>query len=226
MEVAHEALLREWPRLRGWLDESRDDIRLQRRLAQQAGEWQDNGEDESFLLRGARLEQFAGWAADSKLQLTPEEQRFLDTSLAMRAARAAEEEARRQRELATAQQLAETERRRALEAAAATSGLRRRALLLAGVALLAVAAAATAFVFARQSGRNLAQAEDNLALAQTREAEANLAQIKAQNEPARATAGGAVHAIPNWRVNRGCCRSPAMEQAKPIEQQRAEKDRR
>ncbi len=32
VEVAHEALLREWPRLRAWLDESRDDVRMQRLL--------------------------------------------------------------------------------------------------------------------------------------------------------------------------------------------------
>ena len=33
VEVAHEALLREWPRLRTWLDDSRDDVRLQRLLS-------------------------------------------------------------------------------------------------------------------------------------------------------------------------------------------------
>src|SRR5690606_17763012 len=33
VEVAHEALIRQWGRLRGWLDESRDEIRMHRRLA-------------------------------------------------------------------------------------------------------------------------------------------------------------------------------------------------
>src|SRR5208337_2068826 len=33
VEVAHEALLREWPRLRDWLSASRSDVRLQRQLA-------------------------------------------------------------------------------------------------------------------------------------------------------------------------------------------------
>ncbi|HRF49433.1 MAG TPA: hypothetical protein PLC98_17510, partial [Anaerolineales bacterium] len=36
VEVSHEALLREWPRLRGWLRESRGEVRLQRQLAQTA----------------------------------------------------------------------------------------------------------------------------------------------------------------------------------------------
>lgn len=37
VEIAHEALLHEWGRLSEWLDESRDDLRLQRRLSVAAG---------------------------------------------------------------------------------------------------------------------------------------------------------------------------------------------
>jgi DNA-binding SARP family transcriptional activator len=44
-EVAHEALLREWPRLRAWLDDSRSDVRLQRQLLAALGEWQAAGAD-------------------------------------------------------------------------------------------------------------------------------------------------------------------------------------
>src|SRR3546814_6084661 len=28
VQIAHEALLRTWPRLRGWIEESRDDLRM------------------------------------------------------------------------------------------------------------------------------------------------------------------------------------------------------
>ena len=52
VEVAHEALLGEWTRLRGWLDEVRDDIGLQRRLAGAASEWTASGGEAGFLLRG------------------------------------------------------------------------------------------------------------------------------------------------------------------------------
>src|SRR5262249_60878682 len=38
VEVAHEALLREWGRLRAWLEASREDLRVQRRLGQAATE--------------------------------------------------------------------------------------------------------------------------------------------------------------------------------------------
>ena len=67
VEVAHEALLREWNRLRLWLDESRDDVRLQRTLAAFAAEWKENEEDDGFLLRGSRLDLLGGWAAATTL---------------------------------------------------------------------------------------------------------------------------------------------------------------
>ena len=40
VEVAHEALIREWPRLRDWLAESREDVRQQRLLSAALKEWQ------------------------------------------------------------------------------------------------------------------------------------------------------------------------------------------
>ena len=39
VEVAHEALIREWPRLQAWLDEDRDGLRLQRHLTAAATAW-------------------------------------------------------------------------------------------------------------------------------------------------------------------------------------------
>ena len=58
VEVAHEAIIREWALLRSWLDESRDDIRQQRLLAAAAQEWETAGRDRSYLLTGSRLAQF------------------------------------------------------------------------------------------------------------------------------------------------------------------------
>ena len=76
---------------------------------------QHNNQEPGFLLRGSRLDLFAGWAATMDLALTPDEQAFLDASITARAQRQAAERARQQRELETAQQLAETERQRAEE---------------------------------------------------------------------------------------------------------------
>lgn len=98
-EVAHEALLREWERLRGWLDESRADLRLRRQLAQAAEEWRKAGEDPSFLLRGARLEQFVTWSEETELALTAGEREYLQASAVRRDERAAAEAARQAREV-------------------------------------------------------------------------------------------------------------------------------
>ena len=39
VEVTHEALIRGWPELRGWIDEDRDRLRAERRLSDAAAEW-------------------------------------------------------------------------------------------------------------------------------------------------------------------------------------------
>ena len=45
VEVAHEALLREWPRLRDWIDEDAEGRRLHHHLAVAAREWEAGGRD-------------------------------------------------------------------------------------------------------------------------------------------------------------------------------------
>ena len=82
IEVAHEALIRGWNRLRNWLDQGRSDIRLQRLLAAAAEDWRNAGQDKSYLLTGARLAQFEEWVKISKLVLSQEEQSFLEASTA------------------------------------------------------------------------------------------------------------------------------------------------
>ena len=83
VEVAHEALLREWGRLRDWLAESRDDIRLQRQLARAAVEWEAAARDNSYLIPGgARLEQFMSWRETTDIALTPIEEDYLQASAA------------------------------------------------------------------------------------------------------------------------------------------------
>lgn len=98
--VAHEALLKEWARLKTWLDESRADIRLQRLLAGSVAEWQAAGKDSSFLLRGARLAQYEEWIKSTTISLTDEEQLYLEASLAEHQRQEAEEAARQRHEAA------------------------------------------------------------------------------------------------------------------------------
>ena len=201
VEVAHEALLREWPRLRGWLEAGRDDVRWQRRLASAAAEWRLADEDGSFLLHGSRLEQFDGWAQHRAIILTKQEQVYLEASLAARDTLLAANEARRQKELETAQQLAESERHRAEEQTQAAQGLRQRAMWLAGALLIAVLFAIAAGLFSRQANQNAnlaatrrVEALSNAELAASREAEAVDSAHLAATQEAKAIANADIAA--------------------------------
>jgi WD40 repeat protein/serine/threonine protein kinase/DNA-binding XRE family transcriptional regulator len=98
IEVAHEALLREWPRLREWLSESRSDVRLQRLLANEVAEWLKADREDSFLLRGSRLQQFEDWAKTTSMALTNDERAYLEASLDERERQRLAEEQRRTHE--------------------------------------------------------------------------------------------------------------------------------
>jgi WD40 repeat protein len=62
--VAHEALIRGWPRLRAWLAEDRDLLLAHRRLTETAAEWDQHGRDDSYLYRGRRLVEWEGRPLD------------------------------------------------------------------------------------------------------------------------------------------------------------------
>ena len=94
VEVAHEALLREWPRLGGWIDGDRDGLRLLRHLGSAAREWEASGRDRSELYRGPRLSAADEWDRAHPGELSPGEQRFLDASRTERDAAAAAERRR------------------------------------------------------------------------------------------------------------------------------------
>jgi uncharacterized protein YjbI with pentapeptide repeats len=55
VDVAHEALIRGWRLLRGWLDEDRQNLRQQRWIEDRAIEWQKSGKVKEFLLSGKQL---------------------------------------------------------------------------------------------------------------------------------------------------------------------------
>ena len=98
VEVAHEALLQKWDRLQQWLDESRDDIRQERAVSRTAEDWEQHSRDESFLLRGARLEQVEKWCATSTLIKTPLVQEFISQSVNQRDKERQAETERKERE--------------------------------------------------------------------------------------------------------------------------------
>ncbi|MCG8351473.1 MAG: hypothetical protein MI924_27200 [Chloroflexales bacterium] len=91
VEVSHEALIRGWPRLRGWLEEDREIARLQRQISAAAHEWQASAQERSHLWTGARLV-----ATEERLphldgRLTTAEQDFLAASRAEQKRRVAQQ---------------------------------------------------------------------------------------------------------------------------------------
>jgi WD40 repeat protein/serine/threonine protein kinase len=98
IEIAHEALLREWKRLRKWLDEARTEVRLQRALNNAASDWSSANHDPSFLLHGARLAQFESWADETSLALNSQELDYLAASLSARDDQEKKEQKQRERE--------------------------------------------------------------------------------------------------------------------------------
>jgi WD40 repeat protein/energy-coupling factor transporter ATP-binding protein EcfA2 len=80
VEVTHEALIRGWPELRGWLDEDRDRLRAERHLSDAAVEWDRGGREEGALYRGARL---SAWEERETSDLTGLERAFLEGSSAV-----------------------------------------------------------------------------------------------------------------------------------------------
>ncbi len=97
VEVAHEALLSEWPRLRGWIDDARQSLILARRVGESAREWVEARRDPSYLLRGARLEEVTEWASGPDVVLTTDESDYIDASVQIRAAERASGRRRRKR---------------------------------------------------------------------------------------------------------------------------------
>ncbi|MEU7242666.1 DNA-binding protein [Streptomyces sparsogenes] len=84
VDLAHEALITAWPRLRGWIDEDRQRLRTHRKLTEAARAWEELGRDPGALYRGARLAE--AWEAFGEPgrsdELTAAERDFLTASRA------------------------------------------------------------------------------------------------------------------------------------------------
>jgi hypothetical protein len=157
-EVVHEVLIREWPTLRGWLDENRADLRLHRHLTDTAQAWARRGYDAGELYRGARLAQANEWAEVHTGRLNPLERGFLQASAELARQREAEREAARQCELEAARRLAEAEKQRAEEQVRSSRRLRWLALGLAALLLLASLSALFALQQTKRAEHEIRQA--------------------------------------------------------------------
>src|SRR5439155_12413779 len=80
VELSHEALLREWPRYRTWLEEDRIGRRVHAHLTGAADDWDARDRDPGELYRGARLASALDWAAQHGDQLNALEREFIQSS--------------------------------------------------------------------------------------------------------------------------------------------------
>jgi WD40 repeat protein len=79
IEVAHEALIRHWERLRNWLNEDRNNLRLRDDISDDARRWKNGGQDQALLNhRGLRLEQAQIMSKNPRYYLNPTEQAYLE----------------------------------------------------------------------------------------------------------------------------------------------------
>lgn len=141
-ELAHEALLREWPRLRGWIEADRAAIVAAGQLREAADSWESLDRDPEALYRGTKLETSLEQLGGRTETLPETAREFLDAS------RTARDE-RREREAERIARQARTNRR-----------LRRQLAALALATIVAVVGGVVALDQRRQ-----AQAEERVAVA-------------------------------------------------------------
>ncbi|MGI9621757.1 MAG: hypothetical protein ACR2PK_02890, partial [Acidimicrobiales bacterium] len=159
VEVSHEAVIREWPRLRGWLAEDREGLRMQHHLTASAAAWDDQGRDDGELYRGLRLSAVERWSEATVPVLTPVEVEFLGASSRLRDEEEAAERARLRR-------------------------LRRLVVVAGAIAVVAIVAGLFAFREQRRADDQATRAEENATLASTN---AEQAQTSAELADERAT---------------------------------------
>jgi DNA-binding winged helix-turn-helix (wHTH) protein len=80
--IAHEALLRRWPRVVDWVEQHRQALQIRSRISAQARRWQDSGRQRDMLLpSGTQTNQAREILQQGALSFTTQEQSFIQASL-------------------------------------------------------------------------------------------------------------------------------------------------
>jgi formylglycine-generating enzyme required for sulfatase activity len=78
VEVAHEAILRSWPRLAAWIEDTQDDLRLLRQVRNTAQEWEEKGRPDYLRWPAERLTLVYAMLERLKPELNEVEQDFIE----------------------------------------------------------------------------------------------------------------------------------------------------
>lgn len=81
VEVSHEALLWHWDRLRMWLERDREFLLWRERLRPMVNAWLQRKEGDDALLQGAFLVEAEKWRIEQNIDLSPSEQRYIQSSV-------------------------------------------------------------------------------------------------------------------------------------------------
>jgi hypothetical protein len=89
IELVHESLIKSWPTLRRWLDETHEDAVFLAQVRAAAQQWDAKGRVDGLLWRNEAMEEARLWRVRSSRELPPREEAFLAAvfALANRAAR-------------------------------------------------------------------------------------------------------------------------------------------
>jgi WD40 repeat protein/energy-coupling factor transporter ATP-binding protein EcfA2 len=148
IDVAHEALIRNWPRLRQWLDSDQEFQLWNKRLCAAIEEWEFNDRHPDSLLHGLYLDEARRWWTERSADWNPQEREFFEASDSFdRVQREEQEEQARELEAEQRRRLAEERLRATIQTRAA----RRLRVFVVALAVLIAAVAAAAFYAVRQA---------------------------------------------------------------------------
>ncbi|MEC4816755.1 MAG: hypothetical protein SAK29_26325 [Scytonema sp. PMC 1069.18] len=84
VEVVHEALIRHWGRLRGWMQENRKFSVWQEGLKVALQQWVESNKDDGALLRGATLAVAEDWLQQRGEEVSKAQRWFIEKSVGLR----------------------------------------------------------------------------------------------------------------------------------------------
>ncbi len=159
VEVVHEVLIRDCAKIRGWIELSRGELPILRRLTHSARSWEDSGREPVFLNPADPPRELKLWIKKTTLRVTPLEREFWKTSRVERRQLHLDKRSARKRLKEEQEQRLKTVEAARVAAVLAEGQLRQRSRIAMAVAAVAFAAAGTAIFYWHAAGTAKGKAE-------------------------------------------------------------------